>query len=240
MARSLTIDIPDASFIPMAINQVVEEVTTEIAATDWSNSLEDQIPFLRELHQQYFDSATGPDQQKWPALSTETVRRKGNGKILVDSRRLIQSLTATTADSIQDVDKATNTLTFGTRVPYSVFHQGDCGGRFGAAATTGSSPKGRRQSRLRLPRHPAGGGRGRFVFGAIGAIRGLLSRLFGKTHRQMKLPNLKTTTPGMRPIQKTLRRRKTRATRPHVGLNLDSTQQVAGRIADAIVERLGR
>lgn len=240
MARSVMIDIPDASFIPGAINQVVQDVAAEIASTDWSRSLEDQLPFLQQVHQDYFDRATGPDQQAWPSLSSETVRRKGNSKILVNTRRLVQSLSANTADSVQDINSATNTLTFGTRVPYSIFHQGDCGGRFGSAGAAGSSPKGRRQSRLRLPRQPGRSRRSHFVFGAVGAIRGLLSRLFGRTHRQMNLPNLKTTTSRLRPIQKTVRRRKTRATRPHVGLNLDSTRALAGRIADAIVERLGR
>lgn len=240
MPRSVTIDLPDASFIPGAINDIVQDVAAEIAATDWSRSLEDQVPFLQQIHQEYFDRAIGPDQQAWPSLSSETVRRKGNNKILINTRRLVQSLSTSTADSVQDINRATNTLTFGTRVPYSIFHQGDCGGRFGSAGAAGSSPKGRRQSRLRLPRKPGRSPRSNFVFGAIGAIRGLLPRLFGRTHRQMNLPNLKTTTSRLKPIQKTVRRRKTRGNRPHVGLNLDSTREIAGRIADAIVERLGR
>jgi len=79
---------------------------------------------LADAHAKYFADATAPDGSPWPRLEPSTIARKGHDTILVDTTRLIKSLTAKGGggDAIRDlavVGDATHII-FGTAVEYSL------------------------------------------------------------------------------------------------------------------------
>lgn len=84
---------------------------------------------LRDIAQEQFGGEGIGDSGKWPALSPRYAawkRRHFPGKsILRRTDRLIESLTGNRADSI--VEARPDSLEFGTRVPYAIYHQRGAG-----------------------------------------------------------------------------------------------------------------
>lgn len=91
----------------------------------------DELRNLERQHKKYFDTETGPDGSKWPPLKDRTVIRKGHEKILVDTGALRRSLVSTHSSGVRIVidEPAGRTLSFGTDVEYSVFHDTAKGNR---------------------------------------------------------------------------------------------------------------
>lgn len=55
----------------------------------------------------------------WAPLKQRTVRRKGNARVLIDTGRLMRSLTKSAAGSVTDIRR--ESLEVGTRVPYASY-----------------------------------------------------------------------------------------------------------------------
>lgn len=79
---------------------------------------------LEDLHAKYFADASDPTGAAWPQLAQSTIDRKGHGTILVDTGRLLASLTGGGADGIRDVAEVSDmtNIIFGTNVEYSGLH----------------------------------------------------------------------------------------------------------------------
>jgi len=87
---------------------------------------------LYQIERQQFETQ-GSRSGGWASLAESTVKRKGFDTIMVASRRLFKSLTGSGGDNVADITPTQ--LTFGTKVPYGIYHQ---------------SPA----PRVRLPRRP--------------------------------------------------------------------------------------
>jgi len=92
---------------------------------DYQEFLESYVIELRSFHDDYWANQEDPTGKNWAPLSPKTIAKKGHSTILVDTERLWRSLTESTIDSICEViDEGMNHgISFGTSVPYSIFHQ---------------------------------------------------------------------------------------------------------------------
>lgn len=108
--------------------QIIEE---DFNTIDLAPTLTSELGYLEELHNDYFFEARGPGGDAWPALQQSTIDAKGHATIMVDSGRLINSLTQAGPDSIRQVhsDRGHFELVFGTAVEYSIFHDEPTGNR---------------------------------------------------------------------------------------------------------------
>lgn len=70
--------------------------------------------YLVQATEQRFDSETGPDGEKWTAVSDATLDRKTHPKILTESHHLRQSI---------HPEPGKDAVTVGTNVPYGAIHQ---------------------------------------------------------------------------------------------------------------------
>lgn len=106
------------------LDQLYASVARDFADTSYTAYLHDVLRRLAKLHKQYFDAEQNPIGAAWPALAPSTIARKGHSTILFESGRLKASLTQGTGDSVADVfQEGSNAgMTFGTTVPYSIFH----------------------------------------------------------------------------------------------------------------------
>ena len=215
---------------------VVQDIQAEIATMNHGELLHDQIPWLEELHRKYFDQAVGPGGDAWKPLSPRTAKKKGHGKILIDKRRLVRSLTERGFESVRKIDRRHATLEFGTRVPYSIYHQRSADMLL---RTPGRSRSGSSKKLLKQPmKSKSSIWRGR---GLLGALRGLLKRAYaGVTKLRMKLRGLRSPRNAGPQARRRLRESKVRRERPHVGLSLDTSSELSGRIVDDIIRRLAR
>lgn len=77
---------------------------------------------LAREHAERWPRATAPNGRPWKPLRPSTIRRKGHSRILVDTSRLQESVVNPShPDHVREVlDRG---LTFGTSVPYGIFHQ---------------------------------------------------------------------------------------------------------------------
>lgn len=80
---------------------------------------------LQDRHRGLFDFESAPTGEPWPELAESTIERKGHDRILYESGRLLASLAEETGDSIREIvsDVETPGFSFGTSVPYSIYHQ---------------------------------------------------------------------------------------------------------------------
>lgn len=98
---------------------------------DLTASMQNELGYIEELHENYFYSATDPNGSPWAPLAPSTVAAKGHGTILVDTGRLQRSLNGPGPDAIRRVESARGdwVIVFGTAVEYSIFHDDPAGGR---------------------------------------------------------------------------------------------------------------
>lgn len=91
----------------------------------WADVLDSLVPILQDAERSVFLNEISPDGLTWPPLSPVTIDRKGFSKKLVETGRLFESLTTPngTADTIWETSEDPAFLTFGTSVPYGIFHQ---------------------------------------------------------------------------------------------------------------------
>lgn len=107
------------------------QIETDFETLDMKPVLEDELGVLERLHEDYFFDAKSPGGESWPALAPSTVAAKGHARILIDTGRLLQSLTQRGPDAVRNVTGGNGSfdLVFGTAVPYSVFHDEATGNR---------------------------------------------------------------------------------------------------------------
>ena len=112
---ALTADLAPAAF--EAIAKQVNDDPVEL--------LDSLVPILQNNEKNIFLTEVDPDGRAWKDLSLKTVNRKGFSKILVETGRLYQSLTAPagTSDTIWQTETSPSILTFGTSVPYARLQQ---------------------------------------------------------------------------------------------------------------------
>jgi len=74
---------------------------------------------LQSTVRNHFLSQSGPG--GWPPLAQSTIAKKGHSTILIETGRLLASLTGRSRDTILDVSRLR--MRWGTRVPYAAFHE---------------------------------------------------------------------------------------------------------------------
>lgn len=105
-------------------NRFWNQIETDFESLDLKPVLEAELGVLEKLHEDYFFDAQDPGGASWPALAPSTIARKGHSTILIDSGRLLASLTQPGPEAVRQVHGGNGAfeLVFGTAVPYSVFH----------------------------------------------------------------------------------------------------------------------
>lgn len=112
------------------------EMEDQLFDHDFTPAMTAEIGQLQEVHRRHFENQADPGGTPWAPLSPATVAMKGRRSghqaahetILVDTGRLFESLVVGPAvsdsDRIRDVGRLDDGayLTFGTDVPYSIFH----------------------------------------------------------------------------------------------------------------------
>jgi hypothetical protein len=110
------------------LNRLFDSVVEGFRALSFQQMFLEEQRMMAELHMGYFLSATGPGGAKWPPLATSTIEKKGHATILVDTGRLVGSLNNAQGgadgirETVDDFGGAGAGFSFGTDVPYSVFH----------------------------------------------------------------------------------------------------------------------
>lgn len=110
------------------LNRLFDSVVEDFRALSFQQMFLEEQRMMAEVFVGYFLSATGPSGAKWPPLATSTIEKKGHNTILVDTGRLVGSLNSPTGggdairETVDDFGGAGAGFSFGTAVPYSVFH----------------------------------------------------------------------------------------------------------------------
>ena len=109
------------------IQPYVEEIQKEFLAIDWRNPL--ALFMLKQLQggaKFSFHQAESPSGEKWPDIAEATKQAKGRDDILIDTERLVRSLTESGhEDAIRVIRKESRDswlAVFGTGVEYSAIH----------------------------------------------------------------------------------------------------------------------
>ncbi len=100
------------------------DIASSFANMDLGPTLQRELGFLELVHNDYFYDAQDPGGNAWQPLAPSTIAAKGHDTILVDSGRLINSLTQQGPDAIRRVEggRGNYELVFGTSVEYAIFH----------------------------------------------------------------------------------------------------------------------
>lgn len=112
-------------------NRFWGQIEADAESIDLEPTLTAELGVLEKLHEDYFFDAADPGGNSWPPLAPSTVAAKGHSTILIDSGRLLASLTQPGPDAVRQVHGGQGSfeLVFGTAVPYSVFHDEASGNR---------------------------------------------------------------------------------------------------------------
>ena len=107
-----------------SFQDMLKRINDDVEAIDWKAFAQTQGDRLQGDHSDFFDDEKSPLGKKWADLAPSTIARKGHSKILIDSRRLVRSLTQKTDDAIRAPFQSGNMagLVFGTAVPYAHYH----------------------------------------------------------------------------------------------------------------------
>lgn len=219
------ITVPSMDMVPVVIRQQQAKVEQYVRGMSYEKILRDQLPWLERKHADYFGHGVDPVGRLWPVLAPSTIRKKGKDDILIDTSRLMASLTGQSPDAVREVtDKS---LTFGTRVPYSRYHQQ-------------GSNKWKQAQRIadlkrRLRKKPAAKAKA----GSISAMLGLVLTSLGSLFR--KETSKKRVKKGPKVNRRKVRKaspHKGLPPRPHVGLSRASANELSRRVANAIVESI--
>ena len=114
--------IQEIIFTEAEFQGVYDDVALNFRNASYRPELDDFNDAIYESHADRFGLENDPNLSAWPPLAAATIARKGHDTILVDTGRLRRSLTTKGhADHAGEIfDRG---LTFGTSVPYSIFHQ---------------------------------------------------------------------------------------------------------------------
>lgn len=94
--------------------------------TQFVDDLGEQMDRLEKQHSGYFATGQGPSGDAWGPNAPSTVKRKGHANVLIDTKRLRDSLTSRRGDgAIREIvsEPPNSGLSFGTSVEYSIYHQ---------------------------------------------------------------------------------------------------------------------
>lgn len=118
------------------LQEVYDSVAEDFNQLDYTDWMVKELDNLARWENDLFVNAVGPDGGAWPPLAASTIRRKGHAAILVDTGALFRSLTArglrqSTGDAVREAiqTETGGHLSFGTSVPYSVYHDRASGSR---------------------------------------------------------------------------------------------------------------
>lgn len=104
-----------------ALGNVLQSIENAHRDMDYSDVTEWLLWRLEQDHQKFFSEGKDANGSAWAPLRPSTIKKKGHGIILVETERLMNSLTRAGGDSIR-AHNARGAV-FGTRVPYSIYHQ---------------------------------------------------------------------------------------------------------------------
>lgn len=90
---------------------------------DFTDTLAEMVSVLEQGETKAFDDECTPGGEAWDELAWMTISRKGHAVALYETGALRDSLTGDGSQGIREV--ASRELTFGTSVPYAIFHQED-------------------------------------------------------------------------------------------------------------------
>jgi len=101
---------------------IYDDIALNFREAEYKSELSDFEDELYELHADSFALERDPNLSAWPPLAAATIARKGHDEILFESGRLRTSLT-TKGGPGHTGEIFDRGLSFGTDVPYSIFHQ---------------------------------------------------------------------------------------------------------------------
>jgi phage gpG-like protein len=108
------------------VNQYIDSIQDRLLNADYTPLLRSLQQYLEQEHARFIAMQAGPGGEPWKQLAESTVNRKGHAIILVDKTDLAQSIAGPGhKDAIREIvnEGSNHGLSFGTRVPYSKFHQ---------------------------------------------------------------------------------------------------------------------
>lgn len=103
-----------------ALDAVVKSVRADFLQLDYQQVLVDFIPEIQKGEMGQFAGECDAEGAAWRPLAASTIRRKGHDQILSETGRLAESLVGNSGDTIKSATP--RELTYGTAVPYSIFH----------------------------------------------------------------------------------------------------------------------
>lgn len=113
------------------LGELFEAYATHLEESSYEHRMDELVPLIQEGERQAFFEERTPGGEPWAPLSPVTIAMKGarsghvaaHSTILIDTGRLFESLT--TPDGTSDTIWITGDrfLTFGTSVPYAIFHE---------------------------------------------------------------------------------------------------------------------
>lgn len=112
--------MPTVDEVPLEqFGRILLEVEADLREADYEPTLEDFIPVLEAGEATAFQSGTEPGGAAWVPLAESTIRKKGHGIILVETEKLMKSLTSGGGDAVRETTE--RGMIFGTSVEYSSF-----------------------------------------------------------------------------------------------------------------------
>lgn len=114
--------IQEIVFDEAGFQEIYDDIEENFRNASYRDEFDDFNDAIYESHADRFGLENDPNLSAWPPLAAATIARKGHDTILVESERLRRSLTTKghTDHAGEIFDRG---LTFGTSVPYSIFHQ---------------------------------------------------------------------------------------------------------------------
>lgn len=104
------------------LSGIFSDIEQQYSAATYQKELQASETVIAEMHQGFFDRQQDPFGTPWKDISAATKARKGHDRILIDTERLIGSLTEIGhPDHVGSVTD--RELEFGTSVEYSPFQQ---------------------------------------------------------------------------------------------------------------------
>jgi len=105
------------------LNALVHGMCDQLTEPKFERELwQETVESLEEMHSSYFASSSGPDGQPWAPLAAMTVAKKGHAKILIETRKLQESLASSGhVDAVRDLSD--DFVLFGTRREWAWIHQ---------------------------------------------------------------------------------------------------------------------
>lgn len=111
--------------------ELFDQMAEAIENGSYESRMDELVPLIQDCEAKAFHEGREPGGTAWVPLAPSTIARKGarsgiigpHTTILVDTGRLFESLTIDDGTSDTVWITGDNFLTFGTSVPYSIFHE---------------------------------------------------------------------------------------------------------------------